>query len=89
MQTVLLVDDVKENIDVLVELLKEYDLITAIDGKTALEAAQSEDIDLILLDIMMPIMDGFEVCNILKSNKKTSHVPVIFLSAIDNQEDIQ
>ncbi|WP_373000045.1 response regulator [Sulfurimonas sp.] len=88
-QTLLLVDDVKENIDVLVELLKEYDLITAIDGKTALEAAESEDIDLILLDIMMPDMDGFEVCNILKSNKKTSNIPIIFLTALDKQEELQ
>jgi two-component system sensor histidine kinase/response regulator len=74
---------------VLVELLKKYDLITAIDGKTALEAANSEDIDLILLDIMMPDMDGFEVCNILKSNKKTSNIPIIFLTALDKQEDLQ
>ena len=88
-QTVLLVDDVKENIDVLVELLKEYDLITAIDGKTALEVADSEDIDLILLDIMMPVMDGFEVSTILKNNKKTSHIPIIFLTALDKQEDLQ
>lgn len=84
-----MVDDVKENIDVLVELLKEYDLITAIDAKTALEVADCEEIDLILLDIMMPVMDGFEVCTILKSNKKTSHIPIIFLTALDKQEDMQ
>jgi DNA-binding response OmpR family regulator len=74
---------------VLVGLLKEYDLITAIDGKTALEVADSEEVDLILLDIIMPVMDGFEVSNILKSNKKTSHIPIIFLTALSKIEDIQ
>lgn len=87
-QTVLLVDDVKENIDVLVELLKEYDLVTAIDGKTALEIVDTEDIDLILLDIMMPFMDGFEVCSILKKNESTSHIPIIFLTALNKPKDI-
>jgi len=88
-QTVLVVDDVKENVDILVELLKEYDLVTALDGETALEITQEEDVDLILLDIMMPIMDGFEVCEVLKDNSKTAHIPIIFLSAKDKNEDIQ
>lgn len=89
-QTVLIVDDVKENIDVLMQLLEEHDLIPAIDGKRAIEiATQESNIDLILLDIMMPEMDGFEVCKILKSNSKTSHIPIIFLSAKNRQEDIQ
>jgi len=89
MQTVLIVDDARENVDVLVELLNEYDLVTALDGNTAIEIANEEDIDLILLDIMMPIMDGFEVCSILKNNIRTSHVPIIFLSARDKHEDMQ
>ena len=88
-QTVLVVDDVKENVDVLVELLKEYDLVTALDGQTALEVIEEEDIDLILLDIMMPEMDGFEVCSQLKSSKNTVNIPIIFLSAKDKGEDIQ
>lgn len=88
-QTVLIVDDVKENVDILVELLKEYDLVTALDGKTALEIVDEEDIDLILLDIMMPEMDGFEVCSTLKNNPKKSHIPIIFLSAKDKREDVQ
>lgn len=89
-QTILIVDDVKENIDVLMELLGKYDLIPAIDGKRAIEiTTQESNIDLILLDIMMPEMDGFEVCKILKSNSKTSHIPIIFLSAKNRQEDIQ
>jgi CheY-like chemotaxis protein len=89
-QTILIVDDVKENIDVLMELLGKYDLIPAIDGKRAIEIARQEkNIDLILLDIMMPEMDGFEVCEILKGNTKTSHIPIIFLSAKNRPEDIQ
>jgi len=88
-QTVLIVDDVKENIDILVDLLKEHDLVTALDASTALEVLKEEDIDLILLDIMMPDMDGFELCEIIKSDINTLHIPVIFLSAKDKSEDIQ
>ena len=87
-QTILIVDDVRENVDVLVELLKEYDLITALDGETAIEIAETEDVDLILLDIMMPKVDGFEVCRYLKKNLKTLHTPIIFLSAKGDYEDI-
>ena len=88
-QTILIVDDVSENVDILVELLQEHDLVTALDGKTALSIVQEEDVDLILLDIMMPEMDGFEVCKILKQNVATKHIPIIFLSAKDKNEDIQ
>jgi len=88
-QTILIVDDISENVDILVEVLKNHDLVTALDGKTALEIVDEEEIDLILLDIMMPYMDGFEVCSILKANEKTSHIPIIFLSAKDKAEDIQ
>jgi CheY-like chemotaxis protein len=89
-QTVLIVDDVKENIDVLMELLNHCDLIPALDGKTALNIINSEDnIDLILLDIMMPDMDGFEVCEILKQDRRTRHIPIIFISAKNKTQDIQ
>ena len=88
-QTILIVDDVKENVDVLIELLKEYDLVTALDGETALKIVEDEEIDLILLDIMMPKMNGFEVCKILKLQDATSHIPIIFLSAKNKHEDIQ
>lgn len=88
--TILIVDDVKENIDVLMKLLYKYDLIPAIDARHAIEiATQESNIDLILLDIMMPEMDGFEVCKVLKSNSKTSHIPIIFLSAKNRPEDIE
>ncbi|QOY52402.1 hybrid sensor histidine kinase/response regulator [Candidatus Sulfurimonas baltica] len=89
-QTILIVDDTKENIDVLMELLCEFDLITALDGQTALDIVNAEEnIDLILLDIMMPEMNGFEVCKILKNSSKTKHIPIIFLSAKSKQEDTQ
>lgn len=88
-QTILIVDDAKENIDILVELLKEYDLIVALDGKTALEIVEAEDVDLILLDIMMPGMDGFEVCTIVQKDNRTSHIPIIFLTAKDKHADIK
>ncbi|WP_324171349.1 hybrid sensor histidine kinase/response regulator [Sulfurimonas sp.] len=88
-QSILIVDDAKENINILVEVLKRYDLITALNGETALRIIHEEEIDLILLDIMMPDMDGFEVCSIIKKNKKTAHIPIIFLSALNKDEDIQ
>ncbi len=88
-QIVLIVDDASENVDLLVNLLKDYDLVTALDGETALKIVDEENVDLILLDIMMPGMDGFEVCKILKSNVKTTHIPIIFLSAKDKHQDIQ
>lgn len=87
--TLLLVDDLAENIDILLELLYEYDLIPALDGQSALDVAASEEIDLILLDIMMPLMDGFEVCKRLKQDPKTADIPIIFLSAKNHYTDVQ
>jgi len=89
-QTILIVDDIKENIDILVNLLRGHDIITALDGKTALDIVENEDnIDLVLLDIMMPDMDGCEVCQKLKNHSNTKHIPIIFLSAKNKPEDIQ
>jgi DNA-binding response OmpR family regulator len=89
-QTILIVDDIKENIDILMEFLNMYDLIPALNGQTAIDIANEEDnIDLILLDIMMPGMDGFEVCKKLKKIPKFQHVPILFLSAKTKQDDIK
>jgi len=88
-QTILIVDDVSENVDILVDLLEEYDLVTTLDGKTALEIVKEEEIDLVLLDIMMPEINGFEVCHKLKNNPNTKHIPIIFLTAKDKSDDIQ
>ena len=59
-----------------------YELITAMDGPRALALAQSESPDLILLDVMMPGMDGFEVCRRLKADARTAHVPVVMVTAL-------
>lgn len=87
--TVLIVDDVPTNIEVLAGALKdEYAIKVAISGRKALDIAGAFPIDLILLDIMMPVMDGFETCRHLKSDPRTAHIPVIFLSAKDAVDDI-
>ncbi len=89
MQTILVVDDTKTNIDILVDLLDEYDIITSLNGEEAIESVNREDIDLILLDIMMPNMDGYEVCKKLKSSQRTKNIPIIFLTAKSEQSDIE
>ena len=87
--TVLIVDDVPTNIEVLAGALKdEYAIKVAISGRKALDIAAAFPIDLILLDIMMPGMDGFETCRQLKANPDTAHIPIIFLSARDAVDDI-
>ena len=87
--TILIVDDTPENIDILVELLEDFDKKVAINGEDALETAwEDEAPDLILLDIMMPEMDGYEVCQRLRSDDRTKEVPVIFLTAKAMKEDI-
>jgi len=86
-KTILVVDDTEENIDILVNMLTGYDIAVALDGEGALEIANSEEIDLILLDVMMPVMDGYEVCKRLKESEKTRDIPVIFLSAKIEIED--
>jgi sigma-B regulation protein RsbU (phosphoserine phosphatase) len=85
---VLLVDDIKENINILVQALKnEYKLGFALDGESALTYARTQKPDLILLDIMMPGMDGFEVSRHLKSDPRTKNIPFIFITAIDEVEN--
>ena len=87
-QRVLIVDDVPANIKVLLPTLQPYYEITvATNGKQALQLANTQKPDLILLDIVMPEMDGYEVCKRLKSDDKTSHIPVIFITAKDDEAD--
>jgi putative two-component system response regulator len=89
-KTVLIVDDTELNIEILIELLDEkYDILVATDGQTALDIAQEEQIDLILLDIMMPEMDGFEVCRRLKDDQKTQDIPIIFITAKVDEDSIE
>jgi two-component system sensor histidine kinase/response regulator len=82
-QSILIVDDVPKNIQLLGSILKEeaYELEFATSGKEALEWLDSKRFDLVLLDIMMPEMDGFEVCRKIKENPVTRDVSVIFLTA--------
>jgi PleD family two-component response regulator len=81
-KTILLVDDTYENIDILNELLSVFKRKVATNGALALQLAGADNPpDLILLDIDMPDMDGFEVCRQLKNNPKTRHIPVIFLTS--------
>jgi len=87
-QKILVVDDEPINIDVLTGLLKQdYKLIVAKNGARALKAAQSGNPDLILLDIMMPDMDGYEVCRRLKADESTRDIPVIFITAMNQTDD--
>nr|WP_017662039.1 adenylate/guanylate cyclase domain-containing protein [Baaleninema simplex] len=87
--TLLLVDDRPENLRLLSRMLsrKGYETRSVTTGKMSLVVAETEPPDLILLDINMPELDGFEVCRRLKANPKTQGIPVIFISALDNVMD--
>jgi sigma-B regulation protein RsbU (phosphoserine phosphatase) len=82
---VLIVDDAKTNIDILVEALRgEYKLSVALDGAAALRSVEKSPPDLVLLDIMMPGIDGYEVCRRLRAHEPTRDVPVMFLSSLED-----
>jgi len=86
--TILTVDDTPANIDLVREVLSEtYFVQAATSGKMALKIIEKKMPDLILLDVMMPEMDGYEVCEILKANEKTQDIPIIFLTAKVQVED--
>ncbi|HQN19877.1 MAG TPA: PleD family two-component system response regulator [Syntrophobacteraceae bacterium] len=87
-QTVLIVDDAPANIELLSEVLEsEYEVLFALSGEDGLNIAFEEAPDLILLDIVMPQMDGYEVCARLKADPRTQTIPVIFVTAMDLEED--
>jgi len=88
-KTILIVDDTVANLDVLSELLNNYDTINTISGIDALKIANEKKVDLILLDIVMPNMNGYEVCKKLKSNPKTKHIPVVFITSKTDDESIK
>jgi len=90
-QTILVVDDTPENIDVLVGTLKDdYHVKAAINGEMALKIVQASPPDIVLLDIMMPGIDGYEVCHRLKADYTTRHIPIIFITAkIGIQDEIK
>ena len=86
---VLVVDDVLPNVKLLeAKLLGEYfDVMTATSGPEALELIHREMPDIVLLDVMMPGMNGFEVCKRIKGDSKTAHIPVVMVTALDKQSD--
>jgi DNA-binding response OmpR family regulator len=89
-ENLLIIDDIPENIQVLGHALakEHYSVSFATDGQQALDMIAENDFDLILLDIMMPHMDGYEVCRCLKSMPGKKDVPIIFLTARTESEDI-
>lgn len=86
---ILVVDDIPANVKLLeVRLLAEYfEVLTATNGADALETCENGKVDVVLLDVMMPDMDGFEVCRRLKNDPATSHIPVVMITALDQVSD--
>ncbi|MBJ6724120.1 diguanylate cyclase domain-containing protein [Geomesophilobacter sediminis] len=85
---ILIVDDTLANIEILHKILQgDYDLYFAKNGPDGLRVVMREHPDLILLDVMMPDMDGYQVCSLLKSDPKTADIPVIFITALGSEED--
>ncbi|AAM05831.1 TPA: methanogen output domain 1-containing protein [Methanosarcina acetivorans] len=86
---VLIVDDKKENVELMEAYLavEPYDVITAYGGKEAFQKVKEEKPDIILLDVMMPEVNGYEVCKILKGNPETQFIPVLMLTALSELED--
>ena len=87
---ILIVDDVMSNVLLLKVLLtnEKFNIVTATNGQQALEQVKKENPDLILLDVMMPDMSGFEVAQRLKSDIETKDIPIIFLTALNSTADI-
>lgn len=85
---ILLVDDDTKNLQVAMNILKDYNVIYAQSGDKALELLEKNNFDLILLDVVMPTMDGYFVCSKIKQNEKTKRIPVIFLTVKDDEKDI-
>lgn len=88
---VLIVDDIPLNVLLIQKMLGKFSLniITANDGQTALDCIESENIDLVLLDLMMPGISGYDVLEKLRSEDKTKQLPVVILSALNSSDDIK
>ena len=86
---ILVVDDIEANVRLLEAKLtaEYYEVLTAEDGPTALAVAAAEKPDIVLLDVMMPGMDGFAVCRRLKNDAETRHIPVVLVTALDGRSD--
>jgi two-component system sensor histidine kinase/response regulator len=88
--TILVVDDNPKNIQIVALILREfkYKIIIAVNGQNAIDLVNRTRPDLILLDVMMPGMDGFEACKIIKSDEKNDNIPIIFLTALSEKVKI-
>jgi diguanylate cyclase (GGDEF)-like protein len=86
---ILAVDDKVDNLDILAELLSEYDVRDVKDARSALKILEQTPVDLILLDIMMPDIDGFELCRMIQENEHTRAIPIIFISAMTDEKAIE
>lgn len=86
---ILIVDDNANNLKVLSETLADTqcEILLAEDGESAIEQIEEIQPDLILLDVLMPGIDGFETCSVLKANPLTQHIPVIFMTALSDTAD--
>ena len=86
---VLIVDDIPTNVRLLEARLSAeyYEVLTASSGPQAIELCNRNDVDIVLLDVMMPDMDGFEVCRRLKASPRTNHIPVLMITALDQPSD--
>ena len=86
---ILVADDVKQNVKLLRVILtaSEYDVVEAYDGEEALEKVKTENPDLILLDIMMPKLTGYEVCEKLRADEETSNLPIVLITSLREMDD--
>lgn len=91
MSKILIVDDTPKNIQMAMNMLKNegHQMFYAKSAAMGLNLVKEHNIEIILLDIMMPLMNGYEMCEILKKDKQTKEIPIIFLSGRDSLEDIQ
>ena len=89
--TILIVDDIPLNVLLIQKMLGKfhYKLLTANDGKAALDTISREEVDMVLLDLMMPVMDGYEVLEHLRANDATKELPVVILSALNSNDDVK
>ena len=88
-KTILIIDDTLSNLDIVSDFLIDYDVIAINNGADAISIIHSEKIDLILLDIIMPDMDGYELCKLLKDDNSTEHIPIIFLTSKSDEDSIE
>lgn len=90
MKKILVVEDTEDHLQIIKLILEQhnYTILTESNGKKGLLSAQNQLPDLMLLDVMLPELNGYEVCKILKSEEKTKNIPILMLSVRSSQEDI-